>query len=237
MSQVKILSYFGSKDILYSVLSVLSRQSLQFVRSSFPLMERAKFNLKHANERIMMTQVKSIEEHTSGINQMIQICADLLVSVSDDCTVKFWNSTHMKVDEKINTETITCCAISGLRQDLLISGCHSGNLMIINVNNTEKKETIEGAHDNLLRVVCSLATLKHRYFLTADVCGYIKAWSTNGLKPTLLHEIELEGAISYNSLIECADFLPGDTLFDESATVVACALKHCEIRLIMFVPG
>lgn len=122
---------------------------------------------------------------------------------------------------------------------MLVAGCHSGNLMIVNCQKTEKREIIESAHDNLLRVVCSLSELKHRYFLSADVCGYVRAWSTvvNNLKPDYLCEIELDDAISYNSLIEVNGFLPSDSLYTEAATVVAVALKSCQIKLIMFVPG
>jgi hypothetical protein len=61
-----------------------------------------------------MSIVKTIEEHTSGINQMVQANNDRLISVSDDCTIKFWNSS-MKVEDKINSETITCCALSGFK--------------------------------------------------------------------------------------------------------------------------
>jgi len=159
--------------------------------------------------------------------------------VSDDCTIKFWNAAGMKVEEKINTETITCCAISGQNLDMLVAGCHSGNLMLVNCQKTEKREIIETAHENLLRVVCSLSELKHRYFLSADVCGYVRAWSTvvNNLKPTFVCEIELNDAISYNSVIEVTGFLPKDSLYNDAATVVAVALKSCEIKLIIFVPG
>jgi hypothetical protein len=59
----------------------------------------------------------------------------------------------------------------------------------------------------------------------------------NGLKIEFVAEIETESAISYNSLIEISDFLPEENLYDDSAAVVACALKSCEIRLMIFVPG
>jgi hypothetical protein len=145
----------------------------------------------------------------------------------------------MKVEEKINTETITCVAVSGQNKEMLVAGCHSGNLMIVNTQKTDKQEVIEAAHDNLLRVVCSLSELKHRYFLSADVCGYVRAWSTvvSNLKPEFMCEIQLNDAISYNSLIEVTGFLPEDSLYTEAASVFAVALKNCEIKLIIFVPG
>jgi len=48
--------------------------------------------MKHANEKIKFMQVKSIEEHNSGVNQMLKINSKELVTVSDDCTLKFWSS-------------------------------------------------------------------------------------------------------------------------------------------------
>lgn len=70
-----------------------------------------------------------------------------------------------------------------------------------------KKEQINNAHYNLIRVVASLETLKHRFFVTSDVCGIIKLW-TSATKPTQVVEIDLEQAMSYNSLIEIKGVLP-----------------------------
>jgi len=64
-----------------------------------------------------------------------------------------------------------------------------------------KKEQINSAHYNLIRVIVTLETLKNRYFATADVCGIVKVWSSQ-LKPQQCLEIDLEQAMSYNSLIE-----------------------------------
>jgi hypothetical protein len=41
-----------------------------------------------------------------------------------------------------------------------------------------KKEQINSAHYNLIRVIVTLETLKNRYFATADVCGIVKVWSS-----------------------------------------------------------
>jgi endonuclease YncB( thermonuclease family) len=90
---VKILSHFSTKDSIYTHVPLLSRKSLNFIRKAYPRIEdNDTFRVQHANERIKFQSVKSIEEHNSGINQMIKLGERELVTVSDDCTLKFWNS-------------------------------------------------------------------------------------------------------------------------------------------------
>lgn len=57
--------------------------------------------MRMASERAMhkFFEVKTIEEHASGINQMLKMNKDTVVTVSDDCTMKFWNSHTLKVEE------------------------------------------------------------------------------------------------------------------------------------------
>ena len=71
------------------------------------------------------------------------------------------------------TETITCITATGNKKDILIAGCHSGNLMIFSASSKTKKEIINNAHYNLIRVAVSLEGLKNKYFVTADVCGIV----------------------------------------------------------------
>ena len=95
------------------------------------------------------------------------------MTVSDDCTLKFWSSNSFTIDNSIVAETITCIASTGPKKNILIAGCHSGNLMIFSASSKSKKEVINNAHYNLIRVVLSLESLKNKYFVTADVCGII----------------------------------------------------------------
>ena len=86
------------------------------------------------------------------------------------------------------------------------------------------------AHNNLIRVLTSLQTLRDKYFISADVCGYVKVW-VSGLKPIKVLEFQLEGAISYNSLIEVEGWMPKVAPYSESA-IIACALKNQKVHLI-----
>lgn len=50
---------------------------------------------------------------------------------------------------------------------------------MINASTKAKKEQINSAHYNLIRVIVSLEAIKHKFFVTADVCGIIKVWTSN----------------------------------------------------------
>lgn len=103
--------------------------------------------------------------------------------MSDDCTLKFWSSQTFKIESQIGTETITCIASTGNnKKDILVAGCHSGNLILISSTTKQKKDSIQMAHYNLIRVIVSLEALKNKYFVTADVCGIVKVW-TSSFKP------------------------------------------------------
>lgn len=89
----------------------------------------------NSNERIKLTYSKSIDDHSSGINQMIKLPSKELVTVSDDCSLKFWNSSSLKVEATLVIETITCITVTGSgKNDILAAGCHSGNLVIVSVS-------------------------------------------------------------------------------------------------------
>ena len=62
---------------------------------------------------------------------MIKLSEKELVTVSDDCSLKFWNIPKLNVEFSLQTETITCILCTGLKEDLIIAGCHSGNFIII----------------------------------------------------------------------------------------------------------
>lgn len=150
---------YASKDKVLSTIPMLNTKSLLFMKKVQPLMEAKETMM--GNERAMhkFFEVKTIEEHASGINQMLKMNKDTVVTVSDDLTMKFWNSQTLKVEETHQTETITCMDVTGPQQNLLAAGCHSGNLLLVKsriLGKNLQKETIENAHHNLIRVIVSL---------------------------------------------------------------------------------
>jgi len=114
---------------------------------------------------------------------------------------------------------------------MLVAGCHSGNFITIRTTQRSKKEVINLAHNNLIRVITSLQSLKDKYFVSADVCGFVKVWISSQ-KPVKLLEFQLEGAISYNSMIEVKDWLPKNEEGLPESVVLACALKNLKVHLI-----
>ena len=160
------------------------------------------------------------------------------MTVSDDCTLKFWNSTALKVEETHNTETITCIDATGPLRYLIVAGCHSGNFLIFKSKilggKKVEKEKLDNAHSNLIRVILSLSSLRDKYFLSADVSGFIKVWYADMI-PKKPIDFQLNGAISYNSIIEVNDVLPTTGDFLET-TLIAVGLKTMKIELIVLSP-
>jgi WD40 repeat protein len=68
--------------------------------------------------------------------------------------------------------------ITGPEERLVVTGCHSGNLTFHKENDIKDTKTLQQAHSNLIRVLLSLSSLDHRYFLSADVSGTIKVWKS-----------------------------------------------------------
>ena len=137
------------------------------------------------------------------------------------------------------TETVTCVTLTSPKKDLLVAGCHSGNFLLINATSRTKWEQLSRAHYNLIRVIVSLERLKHKWFVSADVCGIIKVWQAIYKVTEAVISFELDGAISYNAVVELTNMLPQhkrNSLFDNSA-LIAVALKSCKINLVLLFPS
>jgi hypothetical protein len=99
--------------------------------------------------------------------------------------LKFWNNN--KPDFDLSVETITC--IAKIASDIVIAGCHSGNLLVVNPKQ-KTVNTIDQAHQNLVRGVVSLDYgFKGEYFISADVCGFVKVWRQKNRMSTLVQTI------------------------------------------------
>ena len=89
-----------------------------------------------------MKLLSTITQHESGVNQIIKLSNTNLVTISDDCSLKLWKTVStgtigdqvsdndIKVTQQVQTETTTCVANTGQKNDLLVTGCHSGNIHI-----------------------------------------------------------------------------------------------------------
>ena len=169
---------------------------------------------------------------------MIKLSETQFVTVSDDCTMKFWNTSTLKVEDIHQTETVTCMDTTGQMRHLLVAGCHSGNFLVVKSKVNGKqifKETFENAHSNLIRVIVSLQTLHDRYFVSADVCGVVRVWQSE-MNPRKLIDFQLDGAISSNSVVEVKDALPATGDFCDT-TIIAVGLKTQKVELVVLAPA
>ena len=134
-------------------------------------------------KNLSLKNSKTIKEHESGVNQILKISEIKIVTVSDDCQLKVWkygSDSSLTVENDIYTETTNCVTLTGVNRDIVVTGCHSGNILIHKVSHilNGPPKTNYGAHNGLIRVLISLKTLKNAYFLSADVCGTINFWSS-----------------------------------------------------------
>jgi WD40 repeat protein len=110
----------------------MSWRSLYFLKKNFKNIEKDTVSFTNQHEKVKFTQIRSIEEHNSGVNQVLKLNQKEIITASDDCTMKFWNSDNLLIEHQIMTETITCIASTGSKKEIIVAGCHSGNLIFIN---------------------------------------------------------------------------------------------------------
>lgn len=117
----------------------------------------------------------------------------------------------------------------------------------------------------MIRIIISLSSLDNKYFVSADVCGIIRVWPSS-IQPKIdtkqsekslseqnykantgaemvhqghLIQINLNDAISYNSLIELRNIYTNKkTRFNvDDTALIAVALKSAKIYIIMIAPN
>lgn len=110
--ELNIMTYFAHKEDIYETLATLSKKTLYYMRKNYNNIEKV-IKLKHCNEKIRFSLTKTIEEHQSGVNQLMKLNSKELVTASDDCFLKFWSTSSLKVEASLPSETITCIAVTG----------------------------------------------------------------------------------------------------------------------------
>mmetsp|Transcript_23938 Transcript_23938/g.36646 ORF Transcript_23938/g.36646 Transcript_23938/m.36646 type:complete len:257 (+) Transcript_23938:463-1233(+) len=182
----------SSKDELYYLLTRINkRNGLYFLQKHFDFIDKY-LPLEHIERfGVDFRQLTTISQHESGVNQIVKLSNKSLVTISDDCSMKVWRTAStgtigdkvsdndIKIEHQINTETTTCLCATGPKSEVLVTGCHSGNINIHKSGDIKDIKTISHAHQNLIRVLISLETLNNEYFLSADVCGTIMLWPSN----------------------------------------------------------
>ena len=89
---------------------------------------------------IEFKELVTVNQHESGVNQIIKLSEKTMVTISDDCSMKIWKTAatgaignkqcddDIKVDVQVSTETTTCVCCTGPKNELIVTGCHSGNI-------------------------------------------------------------------------------------------------------------
>mmetsp|Transcript_4420 Transcript_4420/g.7512 ORF Transcript_4420/g.7512 Transcript_4420/m.7512 type:complete len:273 (-) Transcript_4420:1885-2703(-) len=183
---------FGSKDELYFFLTRFSkRYGLRYLQKHYDFMDKY-LPLGHIERHgLEIRQLSTISQHESGVNQIVKLNNKQVVTISDDCSMKQWKTAStgtvgekvsdndMRVEHQTTTETTTCMCVTGRAMELIVTGCHSGNLNFHRSAEIKDSKCLYHAHSNLIRVLISLSGVNNEYFLSADVCGTVKVWPTD----------------------------------------------------------
>jgi len=223
---------FEPDDVLY-ILSRMSKSSLSFLsKNRVEIIEV----WRESDQKVKIEEVKMIEEHEAGVNQIIHLNSNELATASHDFTIKVWDRKKLKSIQTIQTETCNCFWTTGFRGKYLVTGYPNGDIFVYSSRKKNKLGTLLTAHNHLIRNMFSLSRLMHSYFCSIDVCGSIKVWQALP-QPKEAMEINLDSGIAYNSTIELTSLLPRDKsgVLVETAAI-AWALKSWIIHIILIDP-
>ena len=96
-----LLYAFESKDELYHYLTRVSkRYGVRFLQTNYEVIDKY-LPIPHAERfGIQLRQVSQIDQHESGVNQIVKLSDENLVTVSDDCSMKLWKKNKGQVTEQ-----------------------------------------------------------------------------------------------------------------------------------------
>lgn len=223
---------FQPDDVLY-ILSRLSKSSLSFLSSNrVDIIEVC----RESDQKAKIEEIKMIEEHEAGVNQIIHLNPNELATASHDFTIRVWDKKKLKCVQTIQTETWNWFCTTGLRGKYLVTGYPNGDICVYNSKKKTKLGQLSSAHAHLIRNMFSLSRLMHSFFWSIDVWGMIKVWHSLP-QPKEAMEINLDSGIAYNSTIELTSLLPtikSGVLLETAA--IAWALKSWIIHIILIDP-
>ena len=223
---------FQPDDVLY-ILSRLSKSSLSFLSSNrVDIIEVC----RESDQKVKIEEIKMIEEHEAGVNQIIHLNPNELATASHDFTIRVWDKKKLKWVQTIQTETWNWFWTTGLRGKYLVTGYPNGDIWVYNSKKKTKLGHLSSAHAHLIRNMFSLSRLMHSFFCSIDVWGMIKVWHSLP-QPKEAMEINLDSGIAYNSTIELTSLLPtikSGVLLETAA--IAWALKSWIIHIILIDP-
>lgn len=97
------------------------------------------------------------------------------MSLGNDQILKVYKNFRV-VDSWPLSELVSC--IAQCKKSIFAAGCQSGNIIMIDLEEITFK-TCEQAHQNLIRCIVPMQRYYNgNYFVSADVCGFLKVWAT-----------------------------------------------------------
>ncbi len=158
-----------SKDELYYFFVRIGKKyGLWYLRNHYTDIDKYLPIFHNEQNGISLKLISTITQHESGVNQILKLTNTNLVTISDDCSLKLWRTAStgtvgdqvsdndIKVTQQVSTETTTCVVNTGQKKELLVTGCHSGNIHIQKIENMNDIKTVQNAHQNLIRALVSL---------------------------------------------------------------------------------
>jgi WD40 repeat protein len=91
---LSIMCYAFNSDEVINLLSSLSKMSVGFLIHNLSEIMRI---CRDSEERYQMTELKEINEHDAGVNQIIFISDDELATASHDFTIKIWDTKNYQL--------------------------------------------------------------------------------------------------------------------------------------------
>jgi WD40 repeat protein len=117
--------------------------------------------------------VSTLEGHTSSVNDLVQISADLLASSNDDGTVRIWNLTT-NTCKFIIRHTSSVFGIKQITSSILASGSSDQTIKLWDMTSGLEIRTLRG-HTNAIQ--WSVDLLNSQTLVSGAINGEIKLWN------------------------------------------------------------
>jgi WD40 repeat protein len=118
--------------------------------------------------------VSSLKGHTSYVNDLVQLSADLLASSSQDDTVRIWNLTTNTCKFNLTGHTSSVLGLKQITPSILASGSADGTIILWDIATDKLIRTLTGHTD---RIWWSVDLLNSQTLVSGSGDETIKLWN------------------------------------------------------------
>jgi WD40 repeat protein len=118
--------------------------------------------------------VSSLKGHTSAVEDLVQLSADLLASSSWDKTVRIWNLTTNTCKFILTGHTNGVVGLKQITPNILASGSHDRTIKLWDIPTGQLIRTLTGHTNEILR---SVDLLNSQTLVSGSEYGEIKLWN------------------------------------------------------------